>query len=283
MTNQRVEVVISGGIGNQLFQYAAGLSLSKRLNSELVLDLSWYFRSHGSSQRRMELDKFINLAEVQVISSPLYSKAHRIGRVFQGYKIIDDSICNPDKFESFVCSRDVSMNGYWQSERYFSRISHELRDLIVQDKFSSTVTSEMAQSIVSSKCIGLHVRRGDYVANPKTRAFHGVCDVDYFFAGAKFISQSKIIDSIFIFSDDTAWCAKNLKFDIETKIVDSSICDIDQLKLLSLCSHHIISNSSFSWWAAWIGLKDGQAVVYPKSWFADGSSMESMPLGWIAL
>ena len=283
MTNQRVEVVISGGMGNQLFQYAAGQSLSKRLNSELALDLSWYMHSQGLSQRRMELDKFVDLKDVQILRTSIHPKAHQIRRVLQGYKIIDDSNYNPEKFDSFVSNRDIRINGYWQSERYFSKIADELRDSIVRSEFGSTLTSEVARSIVASKCIGLHVRRGDYIADPKTKAFHGVCDVNYFLASVEFISQSRIIDSLFIFSDDIAWCTENLKFDKETKIIDSSICDTDQLKLLSLCNHHIISNSSFSWWAAWIGMKEGQTVVYPSSWFADGSSMESMPLGWIAL
>ncbi len=283
MSKQRVEVVISGGIGNQLFQFAAGQSLSKRLNSELALDLSWYMHSQGLSQRRMELDKFVDLKDVQIFRTFIHPKARQIRRVLEGYKIIDDSNYNPEKFDSFVSNRDIRINGYWQSERYFSRIADELRASIVRSEFGSTLTSEIARSIVTSKCIGLHVRRGDYIADPKTKAFHGVCDVNYFLAGAEFISQSRIIDSLIIFSDDIAWCAENLKFDKKTKIVDSSICDTDQLKLLSLCSHHVISNSSFSWWAAWIGRKEGQTVVYPKSWFADGSSMESMPLGWIAL
>ena len=283
MTNQRVEVVISGGMGNQLFQYAAGQSLSKRLNSELALDLSWYMHSQGLSQRRMELDKFVDLKDVQILRTSIHPKAHQIRRVLQGYKIIDDSNYNPEKFDSFVSNRDIRINGYWQSERYFSKIADELRDSIVRSEFGSTLTSDVARSIVASKCIGIHVRRGDYIADPKTKAFHGVCDVNYFLAGVEFISQSRIIDSLFIFSDDIAWCAENLKFDKETKIIDSSICDTDQLKLLSLCNHHIISNSSFSWWAAWLGAKDAQCVVYPKGWFADGRDLESMPSDWIAL
>jgi hypothetical protein len=201
----------------------------------------------------------------------------------QGYKIVGEAKYNPEQFSLIRTSRNVLMNGYWQSERYFSDVSSILRASINQEDFTSKSTEDVAASIKSTKCIGVHVRRGDYVSDPKTRAFHGVCDQMYFLNAVRLIKERNEVDRLIVFSDDTEWCHNNLEFEFKTEIVNESICDFDQLKLLSLCRHHVMSNSSFSWWAAWIGLKAEQNVVYPRSWFADGRALESMPAGWIEL
>ena len=274
---------MSGGIGNQLFQYAAGLSLSTKLKAELILDLSWYKYVKGSSRREMELEHFIDLNRVNIYESPIHPRLNRMGRMLRGYKVISDSQFDSDQFGLFISDRNLNMVGHWQSERFFSNVSTELRTSIRKHTFFSILTEVKARSITASLSIGLHVRRGDYVTNPKTRAFHGVCGASYFLAGVEYIQQLNEVHKIFIFSDDPEWCNQNLKFDVDTEIIESSICDTDQLKLLSLCNHHVISNSSFSWWAAWLGAKDAQCVVYPKGWFADGRDLESMPSNWIAL
>jgi hypothetical protein len=283
MDNQRVVVILSGGIGNQLFQFAAGLSLSTRLNTELILDLSWYRHVRRVSRRRMELEQFIDFRNVKTIDSPIHPRLIWIGKMLRGQQIITDSQYRPNEFMNFSTKRDLSLLGHWQSEQYFSNVAKVIRTSINLNTFLSASSGEEERSISSSECIGLHVRRGDYVTNPKSNAFHGVCEKDYYLAGVEHIQQSSEVRKVFIFSDDPEWCTKNLKLDIETRFFDSSICDTDQLKLISLCNHHVISNSSFSWWAAWLGKKEGQRVVYPKGWFADGSDLENMPFGWIAI
>ncbi len=283
MSSQRVVVILSGGIGNQLFQFAAGLSLSTRLNAELILDLSWYKHVRRVSRRRMELEQFIDFKNVKAIDSPIHPRLIWMGRMLLGQQIITDSQYCPDAFMKFVTDRNLSLLGHWQSEQYFSNVAKEIRTSISLHTFLSASSGEEARSIRSSECIGLHVRRGDYVTNPKSNAFHGVCEKDYYLAGVERIRQLSKVHKVFIFSDDPEWCTENLKLDIETRYLDSSICDTDQLKLITLCNHHVISNSSFSWWAAWLGAKEGQRVVYPKGWFADGRDLENMPLGWIAI
>lgn len=283
MIKKSVEVSLSGGIGNQLFQFAAGLSLCSQLDAELVLNLSWYGRKTSAAQRKMQLHYFVEVDKFQTHSTSIHPTIDRMKRIAQGYKIVNEAEYDPERFLLIRTNRNVVMNGYWQSERYFSAVSSLLRASIKQDDFTSKSANDLAESIKSSKCIGIHVRRGDYVTDPKTRAVHGVCDRAYFLDAVRFIKERNEVDSLIVFSDDTEWCQNNLEFEFRTKIIDESICDVDQLKLLSLCGHHIISNSSFSWWAAWLGSKPEQNVVYPTSWFADGRALESMPAGWIEL
>ena len=284
MNNQIIEVAMSGGIGNQLFQYSAGLSVSARLKAELVLDISWYQRSKEFSNfRTMELHQFVDLEGAGISTSRLNSKLRLAQRKIQNFAIVRDITCDPVRLGSLEAYQNIRMEGYWQSERYFTNIQHSLRKAIAKRDFVSDLSFGLADEIESTKCIGLHVRRGDYITNSNALAYHGVCDAEYFNRGVKYVRGSQPIELIYLFSDDIDWCQKNLDFGIETRIVEDNICDTDQLKLLSLCNHQVISNSSFSWWAAWLGKTTDQVVVYPRFWFANQTNLESMPAGWISM
>ena len=158
MSKQRVEVCISGGVGNQLFQYAVGLSVSKRLNAELVLDLSWFQNAKTSELRKLELHNFVLLDALQTQSSGARQQVMQLKKKLCGYKLIRDVNWNPDRIQTLQSSRHLLLNGYWQSERYFSDVETLLRSSIHQKRFNSSPAAETARSIASSKCVGLHVK-----------------------------------------------------------------------------------------------------------------------------
>ena len=281
MVKQRVEAEISGGIGNQLFQFAAALTLSKRLDAELILDVSWYRRnSRLSNNRRLELNEFADLGTLRYISNKRHSKVELAVQILQNYKLISDANTDPLKFRSLSSSRHIRLRGYWQNEQYFAPISAHLRSMFSQHLIMSRFANEIAKQIKVGSSLGLHVRRGDYVTNPKTNLFHGVCDASYFERAVNVVCNSVDVDQVYIFSDDVSWCRDNLHFNIRTVLVETSVIDTEQLKLLSICKHHVISNSSFSWWAAWFGHSDEQVVIYPEAWFSDKSSLKNMPVHW---
>lgn len=281
MCNQRIEVEISGGIGNQLFQYASAWALSRRLQAELILDVSWYERIVPSIDKRdMKLDDILNLGNVKRIKSNVHPKIKRALKRAKCYKVISDVSTSPQAFTSLSTRRHIQMLGYWQSEQYFVPVADLLRSSFLNNLTLSSFANEMADQIRSSSSLGLHVRRGDYVTHHKTKSFHGLCEKEYFIHAISNILKSAKIDKLYIFSDDIHWCKENLSFDIPSVFIESSVSDTEQLKLMSLCCHHVISNSSFSWWAAWFGYSEDQVVIYPNVWFADGSSLEHMPPRW---
>ena len=281
MVKQRVEAEISGGIGNQLFQFAAALTLSKRLDAELILDVSWYRRnSRLSNNRQLELKEFVDLGTLRQISNKRHPKVELAVQILQNYKLISDANTDPLKFRSLSSSRHIRLRGYWQNEQYFAPISADLRSMFSQHLIMSRFANEIAKQIKVGSSLGLHVRRGDYVTNPKTNLFHGVCDASYFERAVNVVCNSVDVDQVYIFSDDVSGCRDNLHFNIRTVLVETSVIDTEQLKLLSICKHHVISNSSFSWWAAWFGHSDEQVVIYPEAWFSDKSSLKNMPVHW---
>jgi len=284
ITSQNIEVEISGGIGNQLFQFAAALALAQHLNAEIILDVSWYERELQSVDKRyMELDEFFDLSKIRRVKSKRHPKVEFAIKRAKNYKVINDAKIDLSAFHSLSTRRHIRMRGYWQSEAYFTPIVDFLRSSYSKHQMMSTLANEIANEISSSISLGIHVRRGDYITNRKTNSFHGVCGEDYFKNATRLVLKSKKIDKVYVFSDDIQWCRENLNLDVPNVLVESVVSDTEQLKLLSLCSHHVISNSSFSWWAAWFGYSEEQVVIYPQVWFSDGSSLKCMPVHWTSL
>lgn len=280
---QRVVVEMSGGIGNQLFQYAAALALSRRLRARLILDVSWYRRRQDPTRSRVfQLDKVMNLGEIERIERPTFAPLRRTVRFLDGSKVLTDNRISPSQLALVDDKTDLVMRGYWQSESYFSEVAELLRNSFNQVKSEAILGLAHFRTQLGPETLGLHVRRGDYESDPKTNFFHGLCDEFYFDRAVNLVCGKCAVDRVVIFSDDIEWCKKTLKFQLSHFFVDDAIQDIDQFVLLSQCKHHVISNSSFSWWAAWLGQSKGQLVVYPQRWFSDGRRLESMPGAWVA-
>ena len=133
----------------------------------------------------------------------------------------------------------------------------------------------------------MHVRRGDYVNSPNTKAIYTHCDIEYYKKGLEIITKKNDNVVLFIFSDDPTWVKENMKFDFPTNYVDHNNADFnyEDLRLMSLCKHNIIANSSFSWWGAWLNENPFKQVVSPKIWINDLTinPNDINPPGWIVL
>ena len=126
--------------------------------------------------------------------------------------------------------------------------------------------------------VSLHVRRGDYVSDPKTKAILGVCSLDYYRAAIAHIAERIESPAFFVFSDDIAWAKANLEIPFPCEYVDHNQGQqsYNDMHLMSLCKHHIIANSSFSWWGAWLNPRKDKIVIAPENWFANNEDAKDL-------
>ena len=287
---------LMGGLGNQMFQYAAGKSLATRLGVSLFLDRTFLDNrstSAGLTMRNYELDVFridarvAEKGEVKKMRRPIDSKLSRlIPGVFSNHVFRETEKIFLKEFEDL--SAPVYLEGFWQCEKYFLSIADSLinKDFVPVETISG-LNSELLDRINSTSSVGLHVRRNDYVTNLSAAQFHGVCSVDYYERAAKLIVEKAGAEHCFVFSDEIEWVKANLHLPGTTTYVSynkgrESYWD---MFLMKNCKHHIIANSSFSWWGAWLNPSKEKIVIAPEKWFVDPASQrnEIIPVSWIKL
>jgi hypothetical protein len=289
-----IVVYLQGGIGNQLFQYAAGRRLAHTLGVPLKLDLS---RLAGvapdATPRRYALAPFRIRAEIATpeesaaLSAPapgllrrllsLVPPCSRQTHVRERWFSFDRSILElPD---------GVILDGYWQSERYFADIAPLLREELVLSAEPSEGSRAALRLIKGVNAVSIHVRRGDYVTDAKVAAKHGTCSDAYYREAVAAVVQRVENPRFFVFSDDPAWVRASFSIPYPTTVVDENGPDrpYEDLMLMSACRHHIIANSSFSWWGAWLGTGSDRIVVAPERWFREPGidTRDLIPESWL--
>lgn len=285
-----------GGLGNQMFQYASGKSRASTLGAELSLHVT-DFAGYGLHQG-YELERVFN-SPFQIISddelrSFLGWRSHRLCRRVLRHRYFSalrgtQFVVEPSMqyWPDILNVRDNSyLVGYWQSEKYFSDIQSVIRSDFVFKENLSARNAEMAEKINRCNAVSLHVRRGDYVSNSKTNATHGLCSIDYYNAAMSYMTERVESPVFFVFSDDIAWVKKNFNIGFSCEYVDynKGSESYNDMRLMSMCKYHIIANSSFSWWGAWLNPSTEKIVVAPEKWFANGSLNEDLlPESWVRL
>lgn len=289
-----IVVGLSGGLGNQMFQYATGRALSLRLNVPLALDLSWFA---GRQDRTYALAPFaISATLIGCVDDSVHWQGRwmklvdrvvrRLAPRRRGVPVCREKFFH---FDSSVLelSAPVCLDGYWQSERYFS----DAREVIAADfvlKYPMEgVSRNMLERICASDAICVHVRRGDYVTNPVAGAVHGLCQLDYYQQGVQSVIDGMAAPHCFVFSDDPEWVRANLHLPVPTTIVDFNAGNMahEDLRLMAACKRFVIANSSFSWWGAWLCADPDKRVVAPRKWFQDElkDTRDLIPESWARL
>ncbi|CAK7052066.1 MAG: O-antigen biosynthesis glycosyltransferase WbnK [Desulfovibrio sp.] len=273
-----------GGLGNQMFQYAAGRSLSIRKQAEFYLDDGWFRSMGGATPRTCDITRFPALAQSGLFApAPLIkrlryapeTRLQTLGRkllrkepALSEHYVAEDQTLPPIKTDCLPLP--VYLSGYWQSERYFADCADTIKeDFAFPDLACDEARSLARHMLQEDASVSLHVRRGDYVAAPTTAAWHGICGMDYYERAMAFAEQALAAPRYFIFSDDPDWCRAAFaasKRTITVVDVHGGNDAIHDLHLMTLCRHHIIANSSFSWWGAWLSAREG-LVVAPQRWF----------------
>lgn len=287
---------IIGGLGNQMFQYATGRSLSLSLGTTLKLDTRGFF-SYKLHQG-FELERLFSCHTEIATDDDL-----RLVLGWQRVKLAQRLLRIPQlknlRYKSYVVEPhfnywdgvnnlkdNVYLDGYWQSEKYFHEFADKIREDFTFKLPFSNQNADIADQIDQVQAVSLHVRRGDYVNNAKTSATHGLCSLDYYRAAIQHIIKQVENPHFFVFSDDIAWVKNNLKIDSPHQFVDhnSGEENYNDMRLMSLCKHNIIANSSFSWWAAWLNNNPQKIVIAPQNWFSRKVNVSDlMPYGWIRI
>ena len=276
-----VEVLITAGLGNQMFQYALGRSLSLRLQRPLVLDISLL-----SLEPEWGFDlRHFRLGRQQVRNWHLlpWKVRRKLLRMLtaQGVEVTRWVDEGGQQFspETLAIHQPCVLNGYWQSERYFDSISDELREEFTIVTAQDAQSAECQARMRRVKYVGLHVRRGDYVTNPVTNAYHGVCSRDYYDAALHMILSRMGEDAdLYVFSDDIEWCRANVRYPLPTTYVDwNQERSYEDLRLMSSCSALAMANSSFSWWAGWLNPNPDKLIVAPQRWFQAPGAVSDLP------
>jgi hypothetical protein len=278
MYQKKVIVETMGGIGNQLFQYAFGKSLSIKRKCTLYLDNSWFEKEHGNiyAKRLFRLNFFkCQYREMNWILKKMSTLSKTNSEIIYRYDpLITEKINFINKY-----------HGYWQSYKYFDFAKTSIQSEI-QLKEKSDAYKLMEHNIKQNDYLCIHIRRGDYFLNPMIKDIHGVITIDYYQEAINYLESKFGLLRKLIFSDDPDWCKNNLQVNKSYKIFkNNNFNDYEELTLMAKCKYFIIANSSFSWWAAYLSETDETRIVAPQNWFKD-SSLEPqniIPENWMRI
>ena len=299
-----IVVALMGGMGNQMFQYAAALRLAKRHRTKLALDLTFLrdraprenvtlrdfdlgvFGLEGPVATPAELRRFGRSGER---SPPSISRrvlnrlrpAHIHHEKRPGF---DPAVLNlPD---------NTYLEGYFQNERYFAEIAPVVRERFQLQPDERTLlpsTRELARRIrEAANSICVNVRRGDYVSNPVANRYLGVCGMAYFDRALAWLHNRGLGGPVFVFSDDAGWAQNHFGTRPNTIIVSDEHAGprfATKLWLMTVCRNFVIPNSSFGWWAAWLAASPDKTVLCPARWFQaeELGGVEICPDSWIRI
>jgi len=291
-----VKLILSGGLGNQMFQYAAARILSLKLQTELSVDLCIFERKSRATPRKFALGIFgicppiINSVrnKLLVISFSKFMR-YKWGRkllklinVFnesKGIQTYDDAFEHLDD--------EITLFGYFQNVKYFQDQSFLIRKDFSFKNITDAKNLAVVEQIDKTNSISLHIRRGDYLNQNSNLV---VLDIEYYLEAIKYIGKKIEDPYYFIFSDDIEWVKQNLNFDdfnyqyIDWNKGNESYID---MQLTSMCKHNIIANSSFSWWGAWLNDNPDKVVIAPSVWYKNQKKNEYpdgfLPKQWITI
>jgi Glycosyl transferase family 11 len=274
---------LMGGLGNQLFQYAAARSLAIRHGTDVLIDTSALtVEDKRITKRDLVLQHFC-IKGTFSSATPNYIKIFakylpNLSKQISAWHYHAES--NPGYDQRFQNLPDNTyLSGYWQSYKYFQCISKTIFDELSPKHGISSLTATRIQSLnQNGSSVAVHIRRGDYVNLPSAAEHHGALAVQYYIKAIELVRKIDPNTNFYIFSDDISWCRKHLS-GLEAPLIfvdqDASVSDWEDLILMSHCKHHIIANSSFSWWGAWLadqrwGVSD-RLVIAPSLWFSAGN------------
>lgn len=286
-----------GGLGNQMFQYAASRALSLRRDVSLRLDLSGFagYKLHQG----FELHRVFGCGIPEATAKDMRSV---LG--YQAYPLVRRLLVRPSlrwlRSEAFIVEphfnhwpgiNAVPVNcwlaGYWQSQKYFGDKSQQIRRDFRFAEPMSARNAAVDASIRACNAVSLHVRRGDYANNAQNLATHGLCTPDYYRAAIQYFIAHIANPVFFVFSDDIPWASQNLDIPAPHEYVDHNREDqsFNDMRLMAACQHHIIANSSFSWWGAWLNPQPQKIVVAPAKWFARPTMdwKDLLPESWVRM
>ncbi|KLU01744.1 Alpha-1,2-fucosyltransferase [Rhodopirellula islandica] len=281
-----------GGLGNQLFQYAFGHSLARRTYQTLLIDDSAFeeYRLHPLAINHFSISAS-RLSDVDRSRVPGKFRRTPVGRAWDqfGRRMVPGYVGalpvrreKPFGFrESLITpERDLYLDGYWQSEKFFPGLRESLREELRLRETPSETTQRLSEQMNTENSVAIHVRRGDYVTSTKAKQIYRTLDADYYRSCLLDLAARETDLKLYLFSNDVPWCESNLDVGIPFTPVQHTDGQTahEDLHLIAQCRHVVIANSTFSWWGAYLGQSHASRRVYfPEPWFhpgtLDGSAM----------
>lgn len=292
-------VKLQGGLGNQLFQYATSRALAHRHGSSVAFDLRSFQNATSDfshTPRAFELAAF----GIQPVQAPLLDRLalgmqripyrSQVKKLVRGWRDITEYHERDTMAYEPLLTEKTTANtylvGYFQSERYFKTIEGTLRQEL---NFVQPISKSETELPNIRNKVSLHIRRGDYVTNPEASRLHGLCSPEYYRKAAAYLASRLKSVHFIIFSDDQAWVRQNLQLPYPVTFVEGNQGQDSHkdMQLMSHCDHHIIANSSFSWWGAWLNPSLDKIVIAPDRWLAQekktSESADRIPAGWLRM
>lgn len=292
-----IYVRIRGGLGNQLFQYAAARSYALDINDNLCLDLSGIT---NEGHNVLALDQFnINASSVnncniwqKKISKLFSSLSYRIGKKINynlsykfdvlfsfvlnlfGVYTIDNGYM---KFKKSI-TKNKYINGYLQSDRYFDKNKETLIKELTLKNGLSKENELLADQMKKNNSVCIHIRRGDFVDIGGI-----VCTHQYYIEAVKYLKEKLKDVEFYVFSNDINWVKENIKFPTNVNYIDKMNSSYEEIVLMSSCNNFIISNSTFSWWGQYLSSNDDKIVIAPDKWFVDGQREDIYQQNWLIM
>jgi hypothetical protein len=268
--NLEITVELQGGLGNQLFGWATGYNLAQKNNAVLKLNTS------ALIARKFELDKFQITKDIQIVNYKL--RNHRFNWIQNRIHAESGFAFDPGVM-NVKCP--VTLRGYFQSWRYFEEVSSSIRSSIRMDETTSDY-DKLSKMFEEGKYLCIHVRRGDYL---QAQEHHGLTSKEYFHRAIEIATSVADINQIAVFSDDIE-SAKKLINSADLYISEKELpSSAETLLLMSKNEALIGSNSSFSWWAAYIGDSESRLRIFPRPWFAESKldTRDLLPQNWLTI
>lgn len=278
---------IDGGLGNQMFQYALALK-QQQMGKIVKIDVTKYETHHWHND--FELDRVFGLecpfADLKEIKKFGYRKANRWTEFLRKTPFGKKTIYNHESysFDSYVLDLDgYYIEGYWQSEQYFSDIEEIVRKTYVFPELEQDWQKELVRSMRETHSVSVHIRRGDYLNYPN---LNGICTLDYYKNAMNYF-RGRYHGNVcfYIFTNDFEWT--------KSHFTDADCCFVQgntgkesyrDMQLMSLCEHNVIANSSFSWWGAWLNANKEKTVIAPERWVnSEEDTSAVVPESWIKM
>jgi len=262
-------VRLRGGLGNQLFQFAAAHALAVHKGVEVKSDLYTYTKHPF---RKYELHHFnVTLPEATRDEVHRFTGSNFLSRYLNkknNYLNCPNVFAQPHYHfyeDFFSLPSPLYLSGYWQSEKYFANVGDTIRKMVKPSTPLDPKNADLIATVSSCDSVAVHIRRSDYV----TTSFFQPMPLDYYRRAFESINKKFSNPRYFIFSDDIAWCRQQLADLKDVTFVDHNKGDdsFKDLLVMSACRNQVVANSTFSWWAAWLNDFKDKTVIAPQTWF----------------
>jgi hypothetical protein len=299
---------LTGGLGNQMFQYAAGMALAEKHGTALKLDIGWFGTNPTQAPTmryalhclnvleqfatQEEIDRLVGqrggFCESLVRKGASLLRMHGLSKVLQP---VVGHLHNQETFKFYpgFCDQpdNTYLSGVFQSEGFFAPVADQLRLQFTFRYPPPPEVAELASEIRGTEAVSVHFRRGDYASSAKYHKELGLLQMSYYHDALSLLRKKLGFFKMFIFSDDIETIERKFVPDAPRTYVKCvrSGNSYDELRLMALCRYNIIANSTFSWWAAWLNANPSKIVIAPDPFFHGFglAGPDIVPRSWIKL